>query len=143
MTARLSFLLFLSIGCARGTFLGENRTRLSSNKGIILSGGGEALTSVEVFDPSTGLSCSLPNLPEERFAHTMDNLLICGGEESGTTCLSFSSGEWMTSLTLLEERYDHTSWQTDQGLVLMGGSEAPLAVRSWMQQGNRGDHPLL
>ena len=78
---------------------------------------------MEVFVPSTGLSCSLPALPDERFDHTMDSLLICGGYDSSTltTCLSFTSGQWIPSHTLVEARYDHTSWQTEQGLVLMGG----------------------
>ena len=90
--------------------------------GIILSGGDGARTSVEVFVPSTGLSCSLPALPDERYEHTMDSLLICGGYgSSATTCLSFTSGQWITSHNLVEERYYHTSWQTEQGLVLMGG----------------------
>ena len=86
--------------------------------GIIMSGGGGAFSSVEaveVFVPSTGLSCSLPALPDERYAHTMDSLLICGGYDYltiATTCLSFTSGQWITSHTLVEERCDHTSWQT-------------------------------
>ena len=85
--------------------------------GIIISGGDGAKASVEVFVPSNGLSCSLPALPDKRYEHTMDSLLICGG----TTCLSFTSGLWITSHTLVDFRYDHTSWQTEQGLVLMGG----------------------
>ena len=93
--------------------------------GIIISGGGDGdkLTSVEVFVPSTGLSCSLPGLPDDRYRHTMDGLLICGGSyyETATTCMSFTSGQWNTSHTLVERRYIHTSWQTEQGLVLMGG----------------------
>ena len=82
------------------------------------------MTSVEVFVPSTGQSCSLPSLPGDRYQHSMDGLLICGGgyySSDPTTCVSFSSGEWITSNTLVEERYYHTSWQTDQGTVLMGG----------------------
>ena len=98
-----------------------------SMPGIILSGGNGAKTSVEVFVPSTGLSCSLPTLPDQRYDHTMDSLLICGGydDSSPSTCLSFTSGQWMTSHTLLERWCTHTSWQTEQGLVLMGGLYRP------------------
>jgi hypothetical protein len=92
--------------------------------GIILSGGYYAEQSVEVFDPSTGLSCSLPDLPYERYYHTMDGLLICGGEYSSTSCLSFTSGQWNKSHTLVEPRYFHTSWQSEDGLVLMAGSSS-------------------
>ena len=95
---------------------------------ILLSGGYDAddtvNRSVEVFSPSTGQSCSLPSLPDERFRHTMDSLLICGGYDSASTassCLSFSSGQWVFSHTLEEGRADHTSWQREQDILLMGG----------------------
>jgi hypothetical protein len=58
----------------------------------------------------------------------MDSLLICGGYDystAATTCLSFTSGQWITSHTLVEKRYAHTSWQTEQGLVLLGGVYSP------------------
>ena len=51
----------------------------------------------------------------------MDSLYICGGLYSLTSCLHFSSGMWNYSHTLVEEREDHSSWETDQGLVLLGG----------------------
>jgi hypothetical protein len=35
--------------------------------------------------------------------------------------MSFTSGQWITSHILVERRYIHTSWQTEQGVVLMGG----------------------
>ena len=93
--------------------------------GIVLSGGDDVGDSVEVFVPATGLSCSLPSLPDERFYHSMDSLLICGGYDHsptiGTTCLSFTSGKWITSHSLVHDRNDHVSWQTEQGVVLMGG----------------------
>jgi len=95
----------------------------------MVSGGSGAYTSVEVFVPSTGLSCSLPDLPDEKQYHTMDSLIICGGTErqytTRTTCLSFTSGQWITSHTLVTERYGHSSWQTEQGVVLMGGKVSP------------------
>ena len=109
--------------------------------GIILSGGYGAHTSVEVFVPSTGLSCSLPALPDERYEHTMDSLLICGGiytSTAATTCLSFTSGQWITSHTLVEKRADHTSWQTEQGLVLMGGEGSPYTSEIVATAGGQG-----
>ena len=90
--------------------------------GILVSGGyGDAITSVEVFSPLTGESCSLPSLPDHRYRHTMDGLLICGGDVTTVSCLTFSSGEWTRSNTLMEQRTDHTSWQTEEGVVLIGG----------------------
>ena len=96
--------------------------------GILISGGDGAYTSVEVFVPSTRQSCSLPSLPDNlRYHHTMDSHVICGGYyASASTCLSFSSGQWITSHILTEGRDAHSSWQTDQGLVLMGGYDSPV-----------------
>ena len=61
----------------------------------------------------------------------MDGLLICGGDSqeaggggSRTTCITFSSGVWVTSHTLAEKRVWHTSWATDEGIILMGGSDS-------------------
>ena len=56
----------------------------------------------------------------------MNSLLVCGGYywDTTTTCLTFSSGKWMTSHSLVEERNGHTSWQTEEGVVvLMGGDD--------------------
>lgn len=101
-----------------------------------MSGGYEfdGRTSVEVFVPSTGQSCTFPSLPDHgRSGHIMDGLLICGSSRdktAATTCLSFISGFWFTSHTLLEERGHLTSWKTDQGLVLMGGMQYENAYTS-------------
>jgi len=105
-------------------------TPAPAEEAILLSGGGSTIgaeKSVEVFSPSTGKSCSLPSLPDQRSAHTMNSLLICGGDHSKitrTTCLTFSSGKWITSHSLVIGRYDHTSWQREEGVVvLMGGDD--------------------
>ena len=109
--------------------------------GILISGGSPVFTSVEVLFPSTNQSCSLPSLPDGRYDHTMDtmdSLLLCGGSYSPTTCLTFSSGKWINTTTLAEERADHSSWQSEQGLVLMGGYTSPNTseiVRVGAEQG--------
>jgi len=98
-------------------------------EGIVISGGGGAYRSVEVFSPTDDKkSCVLPSLPDERSGHTMDSLEICGGcadpdHPCGTmtTCINFTSGQWVTSHALLERRRSHTSWSTEAGTVLIGG----------------------
>ena len=63
--------------------------------------------SVEVFLPSTGQHCQLPDLPETRCRHTMEEMLVCGGEgsEAGTSCLSLTEyGTWERTTTLLHWR---------------------------------------
>ena len=110
--------------------------RTFSSPGIIISGGvtgydGPDIASVEVLDPTTGQVCSLPSIPEKRYEHTMENLTICGGGAwyspitTYTTCITFSSGEWVTSHVLGEERYAHSSWVTEEGTILLGGGFSP------------------
>ena len=80
---------------------------------------------MEVFIPSSNLSCSLPSLPQDRYYHTIDGLYICGGEGAiANNCLHFMSGQWTSSYTMVRMRRGHTSWMTDQGLVLMGGYDS-------------------
>jgi len=111
-------------------------------EGIIISGGEISYEvperSVEVFVPSTGESCFLPSLPDDRNDHTMDKLTICGGYDTKTTCLSFSSGKWITSHNLVEERYSHSSWPTEEGLVLFGGWDSPLTSEIVALAGEQG-----
>ena len=79
---------------------------------------------MEVFYPTDDKqSCVLPSLPDQRRYHTMDSLEICGGviTSTRTTCITFTSGQWVTSHALAEERYSHNSWSTEAGIVLMGG----------------------
>ena len=111
-------------------------------QGILISGGFAANTSVEVFNPNTNKSCLLPFLPEQRLCHTMDYLTICGGMYTFTSCISFSSGEWVTSHSLPEERWYHNSWvMDDDSILLLGGLESPDTtdvVREGVYEGGQG-----
>ena len=69
----------------------------------------------------------------------MDSLLICGGYYNATPCLTFSSGKWITSHSLVEGRGDHTSWQTEQGVVLMGGADSPATSETVQMGGEQGE----
>ena len=78
--------------------------------------------------PSTGMSFSLPQLPDDRAHHTLETSgLMCGGVYIGAsdTCLKWSpdTGSWEKELTLNTDRWDHVSWTPDNGLgtYLMGG----------------------
>ena len=73
---------------------------------MIISGGDDRDKSVEVFLPSTGQHCTLPDLPAKRFYHTMEEMVVCGGTDSdtGTSCLSLTDDGWETTTTLLERR---------------------------------------
>ena len=77
---------------------------------------------MEVLNPTTGQSCHLPSLPDKRWLHSSAGLEICGGYYTRTSCITLSSsGEWVTSHTLLEKRFQHVSWVTEEGTIIMGG----------------------
>ena len=61
----------------------------------------------------------------------MDSLELCGGSYSTTTlatCITFTSGQWVTSHALTQERWLHTSWSTDAGTILMGGYDSDMTT---------------
>ena len=77
--------------------------------GLVISGGSpldSAGSTVEVFIPSTGQHCQLPDMPgDPRYGHTMEDLMVCGGGGStGRSCLSLTDGTWETTTTLVERR---------------------------------------
>ena len=94
--------------------------------GLLVTGGRSAAddprTIAEVILPS-GQSCLLPRLPAPgRRDHTQSSLTTCGGSRGGTSgsCLTFR-GEWEKSHSLTELRWNHVSWQSTAGTLLMGG----------------------
>ena len=74
--------------------------------GLIISGGSPADSgqSVEVYVPSTGQHCQLPDLPDRRYLHTMEKMTVCGGEDTRTSCITLTGDGWENTTTLLERR---------------------------------------
>ena len=93
--------------------------------GILISGGKGTETSVEVYSPGVNYHCLLPPLPDKRGGHTSDGMTLCGGYKTERTCITFSSGKWVTSHALTEKRVGHTSWYNkEEGkIILMGGMD--------------------
>ena len=95
--------------------------------GVLISGGhrgGTIFKSVEMYNPATNTTCSLPQLPVERYHHSQDGDLACGGRTYGntlTTCVKWSSGNWTQTHTLSHKKYSHVSFNTEDGVYLMGG----------------------
>ena len=79
--------------------------------------------------PSTGTSCSLPQLPDDRYGHSVERYgLICGGNRPwvNDTCVQWDleTGSWEDKqLTLDIERSGHVIWTPNTGIgtFLMGG----------------------
>ena len=99
--------------------------------GVLISGGhnGRYLQAVEIYNPASNTTCSLPKLPEARMYHTQDKELACGGfpgSHTMTTCVKWSSesGSWTQSHTLRHRRFGHVSWATEDGVYLMGGTSS-------------------
>ena len=92
-------------------------------QGLLITGGdGEASRSVEIFSLNNrDLQCELePDLPDIRTDHTQNGFIICGGYNS---CLTLAGdGQWNVSHQLKYKRYQHSSWDTpDGGVLLIGG----------------------
>ena len=92
---------------------------------VLITAGSGPSKSVEIYNPATGSSCQLPDLPAERYRHSQDGSLICGGtvDLAATSCISWDSraGSWIKSHDLTQGRDIHVSWETDSGVYLIGG----------------------
>ena len=67
----------------------------------------------------------------------MDGLTLCGGGNTGTTCISFTSGKWVTSHALAEESW----YNKEEGkIILMGGYFNPTTTEI-ITEGENGGVP--
>ena len=97
--------------------------------GVLITGGDpySSRNTAELYVPSTGASCTLPSLPDDRYAHTVsEGGLLCGGYYNQDSCIMWSPdlGTWEEALTLNVKRELHVSWTPSNGntgTYLMGG----------------------
>ena len=96
--------------------------------GVLITGGGDSRSEVEVYNPLTQHSCRLPDLPDLRHSHTLCGGLLCGGLQSARSCLAWEAHHHIfttAEVTLLHERTGHLCWAEDSlGVRLMGGEES-------------------
>ena len=97
---------------------------------VLITGGEGALQSAEIYQPNRHSACVLPDLPDQRYGHTQDGSLLCGGWGTNRSCRRWNSttGAWdLLTESLTKKRRAHTSWTPVDGSVtyLMGddGSE--------------------
>ena len=82
---------------------------------------------VELWSPQTGETCNLPALPRLTYGHSHDGDWVCGGSdgdkdrEDRMTCQVWAGGQWESRVVLLQARFGHVSWNSQAGLVLLGG----------------------
>lgn len=101
-------------------------------------GASESVTLTEIWSPTRG-QCSIPNSNVSRIFHSLDGLIACGGYEflngsavydkASSTCETFVNGKWIISHTLLSPRFGHVSWNSDDGIYLIGGSTLEASSR--------------
>ena len=85
--------------------------------------------SAELYHPDRDTPCVLPDLPDQRWLHTQDGSLMCGGSYTPRSCRRWNpdTGAWdeVTNVTnsLTHERDEHVSWTPadGSGTYLMGG----------------------
>ena len=88
--------------------------------------GGVVLDSVELLNMDGTWNCPMPTLPQPRYGHTQTGPVTCGGKEepARTSCLTFTSGgsDWVKTHNLTGKgRWEHSSWASPRGVMLMGG----------------------
>ena len=118
---------------------------------VLITGHGSSsnpMDTAELYLPSSGVSCILPRLPDNRDSHTVDSKgLLCGGAYTRDTCLQWSpdTGTWEDLLTLNVMRYRHVSWTPgpDIGTYLMGGIYSGLTTTLIKPDGNQEPGFLL
>ena len=95
---------------------------------------------VEILHSNGSYWCSLPYLPQSRSGHTQSGLLACGGfnkDESDirTSCSSFTDGHCRTSYQLQQSRHAHSSWMSQHGVLLIGGTGSQLTTEILTKEG--------
>ena len=70
----------------------------------------------EMYHPSSGTTCMLPTMQDDRYDHSLEgSALMCGGYYTSASCVQWSSvtGTWEEYLTLGVGRSIHVSWTPD------------------------------
>ena len=103
-------------------------TNIIDNLAVLITGGLVTDQSAEIYHPDRDTPCVLTALPRQRYVHTQDGELMCGGGWTWRTrsCRrgKADTGDWnLVTDSLTEERREHTSWTPADGSVtyLMGG----------------------
>ena len=103
------------------------RTNNDNTSGILTIGGigvSNAVTTAEIFNPKSGRSCKIGDLPGRTHSASFCGNLACGGNtlESIRSCSRFDGRTFQTtSVTLKQDRRYHLCWPLRSGQVLLLG----------------------
>ena len=115
-----------------------------TNISVILVSGGEPHESVgrsvELYYTNGSRICSLPDLPYTRGRHSQTGVTACGGQGDSaakTSCHTLSkSGSWEQTHSLNQPRWEHSAWDSPQGIVLIGGTESRTTTEILLENGD-------
>ena len=93
---------------------------------IIISGGygyssDDYEYSVELYNPKTGSTCLLPDLPDYRVSPVGTGLKVCGGNWDSMNCLLYAGGNWVIANILTTNRVGSSNYESSHGPIIMGG----------------------
>ena len=111
--------------------------------GYIISGG----SKMELYNPSSGHSCPVQDLQEDRQGHTSCSGLICGGFSfsSRRSCEEITGTEVspIPSLTLRQQRGSHLCWSLPGNkIMLLGGEYSPKTTELVSRTSSSGSFDL-
>ena len=92
---------------------------------ILIAGG--ATSEVEIWNPEDNTNCRIPSMPSSRSYHgTLNGMKYCGPNggnyRNESECVEFNQGVWSrTNSGFQHRRKFHTSWETKNGIYIMGG----------------------
>jgi len=115
--------------------ISSNSSQNSSNDdeiiehAILITGSQSDPRSVEALKSDGTPLCSMPDLPEFRRYHAMEDDMLCGGSEArfGQTCLQHGEGGWTKhSWNLIQRREEQLTWRrpNGEGVQLLGGEHS-------------------
>jgi len=110
---------------------------------IVVTGGRNEKRDVETVRNDGTSDCRIPDLPDERIGHSMDGKIICGGQNTGNSCLKFEDGSWIAfPWKLKQKRAYHVSWKRQENVILMGGRDSPESSEVVSDYGSQTGFPL-
>ena len=87
---------------------------------------------VELLKDDGTFWCNLPDHPDSPNRHTQNGLVTCGfpWRSGHRICYTFANGTWAQSHTLQRDYYDHCSWESSQGIVLLMNGTTDLLTET-------------
>ena len=114
----------------------------SLTAGILTVGGvgtSGRVSTAEIFNPKTGRSCKIGDIPVATDGLSFCGNLACGGRQSARSCSRFDGVGTFTALsvTLKEERFYHLCWQLpSREVLLIGGTRSSSTTERLASDGS-------